>query len=172
MTASEKWPDNQTITIWGVKLALAIAGSRNYDPEVGRWTSKDPILFEGGDTNLYGYVGTVGKTPGIETNLYGYSFSDPVNFIDPNGLWATDRPYSGYYGWSGLLSRWYTHRVYNPIQFFFIDPFNPGREPRGPRLTPPDPNNGPPNPYDPPPYPWSPIKPPPTPSGRANGEGC
>lgn len=27
----------------------------DYDPEIGRWTSKDPILFGGGDTNLYGY---------------------------------------------------------------------------------------------------------------------
>ncbi|WP_374033379.1 RHS repeat-associated core domain-containing protein [Bdellovibrio bacteriovorus] len=44
-------------------------GARDYDPETGRWTSKDPILFNGGDTNLYGYV-----------------FSDPVNFIDPTGL--------------------------------------------------------------------------------------
>ncbi|WP_413568442.1 hypothetical protein ACLWBD_12815 [Bdellovibrio sp. HCB117] len=35
-----------------------------------------------------GYVGTVGKVPVIETNLYGYAFSDPVNFIDPEGLTA------------------------------------------------------------------------------------
>nr|BFD67005.1 hypothetical protein HAGR004_20270 [Bdellovibrio sp. HAGR004] len=46
-------------------------GARDYDPEVGRWTSKDPILFNGGDTNLYGYVA-----------------NDPVNFIDPMGLWS------------------------------------------------------------------------------------
>jgi RHS repeat-associated protein len=44
-------------------------GARTYDPEVGRWLSKDPILFNGGDTNLYGYV-----------------FQDPVNFLDPDGL--------------------------------------------------------------------------------------
>lgn len=63
---------------------------RDYDPETGRWTSKDPILFAGGDTNLFGYVGTVGIVPRMETNLYGYSFSDPVNFIDPTGLFGED----------------------------------------------------------------------------------
>ncbi|MBX3021994.1 MAG: PKD domain-containing protein [Bdellovibrionales bacterium] len=44
-------------------------GARDYDPETGRWTSKDPILFNGGDTNLY-----------------GYTFNDPINLIDPTGL--------------------------------------------------------------------------------------
>ncbi len=42
-------------------------GARDYDPEVGRWVSKDPILFDGG------------------YNLYAYSDGDPVNKIDPNG---------------------------------------------------------------------------------------
>jgi RHS repeat-associated protein len=44
-------------------------GARDYDPSIGRWTAKDPILFGGGDTNLYGYV-----------------LNDPVNFGDPGGL--------------------------------------------------------------------------------------
>ncbi len=44
-------------------------GARDYDPATGRWTAKDPILFAGGDTNLYGYV-----------------LNDPINFIDPEGL--------------------------------------------------------------------------------------
>jgi len=44
-------------------------GARDYDAETGRWTTKDPIRFSGGDTNLYGYV-----------------LSDPVNFVDPLGL--------------------------------------------------------------------------------------
>ncbi|MBK9041548.1 MAG: hypothetical protein IPL83_20750 [Bdellovibrionales bacterium] len=43
-------------------------GARDYNPTVGRWTSKDPIGFNGGDTNLYGYV-----------------INDPINFIDPDG---------------------------------------------------------------------------------------
>jgi uncharacterized protein RhaS with RHS repeats len=41
--------------------------ARNY-PEIGIWTSKDPIGFGGGNTNLYGYV-----------------LNDPVNFIDTAG---------------------------------------------------------------------------------------
>jgi RHS repeat-associated protein len=44
-------------------------GARDYDAETGRWTSKDPIGFGGGDTNFYGYV-----------------LSDPVNLVDPSGL--------------------------------------------------------------------------------------
>ncbi len=44
-------------------------GYRDYDPETGRWTAKDPILFAGGDTDLYGYV-----------------LNNPVNLIDPYGL--------------------------------------------------------------------------------------
>jgi RHS repeat-associated protein len=44
-------------------------GYRDYDPDTGRWTAKDPILFAGGDTDLYGYC-----------------LNDPVNFVDPSGL--------------------------------------------------------------------------------------
>jgi len=50
-------------------------GARDYDPQTGRWTAKDPIRFAGGDANLYSYV-----------------FSDPVNWIDPFGLCADDVP--------------------------------------------------------------------------------
>lgn len=44
-------------------------GARDYDAGVGRWTTKDPILFGGKDANLYAYL-----------------FGDPVNFVDPDGL--------------------------------------------------------------------------------------
>ncbi|MEK2645512.1 RHS repeat domain-containing protein [Bdellovibrio sp. BCCA] len=43
-------------------------GARDYSPIVGRWTNKDPIGFNGGDTNLYGYVA-----------------NNPVSYIDPTG---------------------------------------------------------------------------------------
>jgi RHS repeat-associated protein len=48
-------------------------GARDYDAETGRWTAKDPLRFEGGDSNLYGYV-----------------LNDPVNAIDPSGLFSAE----------------------------------------------------------------------------------
>jgi RHS repeat-associated protein len=44
-------------------------GARDYDAQTGRWTAKDLADFEGGNTNLYEYVG-----------------NDPVNFLDSFGL--------------------------------------------------------------------------------------
>jgi len=44
-------------------------GFRDYDPDTGRWTAKDPILFAGGDTDFYGYC-----------------LGDPINWVDPFGL--------------------------------------------------------------------------------------
>jgi RHS repeat-associated protein len=55
-------------------------GGRDYNPTLGRWTAKDPILFAGGDTNLYGYV-----------------LTEPVNSTDPSGLLP---------GWLSGISNW------------------------------------------------------------------
>ncbi|MCC7539584.1 MAG: RHS repeat-associated core domain-containing protein [Deltaproteobacteria bacterium] len=55
--------------LWDLDTGLVHFGAREYDPETGRWTSKDPIGFGGGDANLYGYV-----------------LGDPVNGFDPVGL--------------------------------------------------------------------------------------
>jgi RHS repeat-associated protein len=54
--------------LWDGDTRLVRFGARDYDAEIGRWTGKDPILFGGGQANLYAYVG-----------------SDPVNRIDPTG---------------------------------------------------------------------------------------
>jgi RHS repeat-associated protein len=54
--------------IYDRDTGLVRHGVRDYDPETGRWTAKDPIRFGGKDTTLYGYV-----------------FSDPINGLDLDG---------------------------------------------------------------------------------------
>ena len=57
--------------IYDQHTKLTRFGARDYDAQTGRWTAKDPIRFDGGDTNLYGYV-----------------VGDPVNAADFSGLRA------------------------------------------------------------------------------------
>ena len=58
-------------------------GARDYDPSTGRWTAKDPIMFNGGDTNLYAYVG---NNPLSYTDPYGLSKFDPFYGL-PKKFW-------------------------------------------------------------------------------------
>ena len=53
--------------LYDANTGLTRFGARDYDPAVGRWTTKDPIRFGGG------------------LNLYGYTANDPVNYVDPTG---------------------------------------------------------------------------------------
>ena len=71
--------------LYDADTKLVRFGARDYDPETGRWTAKDPIRFDGDGPNLYGYTDSVGKGL-VQTNFYGYTANDPVNFIDPEGL--------------------------------------------------------------------------------------
>lgn len=50
-------------------LTITNADARYYDPIDGVFISKDPASFAGGDANLYRYVG-----------------GNPVNYVDPYGL--------------------------------------------------------------------------------------
>jgi RHS repeat-associated protein len=57
--------------LYDADTGLVRFGARDYDPETGRWTAKDPIAFAGGDPNLYAYV-----------------LNDPINLIDSSGKGA------------------------------------------------------------------------------------
>jgi len=53
---------------WHEKSGLYLTWYRQYDPNLGRWLSRDPIEENGG------------------VNLYGYCENNPVNYVDPKGL--------------------------------------------------------------------------------------
>jgi RHS repeat-associated protein len=56
--------------------SLVRFGARDYDPETGRWTAKDPILFAGGSPCLFEYC-----------------CNDPMNFMDNMGLGGRNNYY-------------------------------------------------------------------------------
>ena len=67
------------------KTGLVRFGYRDYEPLTGRWTTKDPIFFKGGQGNLFGYVS-----------------NNPLNYVDPLGLWSFS--VGLYYGYGGTLT--------------------------------------------------------------------
>jgi RHS repeat-associated protein len=57
--------------IYDPDTGLVRFGARDHDSTTGRWTAKDPVGLNGGDSNIYGYV-----------------LNDPVNGTDRRGLWG------------------------------------------------------------------------------------
>jgi RHS repeat-associated protein len=55
--------------IYDAETGLVRFGARDYDSTIGRWTSKDPLTWGGGQSNLFGYVS-----------------NNPVNAVDSSGL--------------------------------------------------------------------------------------
>jgi len=55
---------------WHEESGLYLTMFRQYDPELGRWLSRDPLEEEEGDG----------------PNLYGYVLNNPIGGIDPTGL--------------------------------------------------------------------------------------
>ncbi len=63
-------PFSYTGRIFDVETGLLDYRARTYDPSLGKFLSKDPLSFNGGDVTLYNYVQ-----------------NNPVNWIDPTGLY-------------------------------------------------------------------------------------
>lgn len=95
---------------YDIETGLYYYRARYYDPEAGRFVSKDPIGFAGGDVNVYNY--TVGN---------------PVNWVDPDGLMILPNNPSGLPpGWSLDPSHKYGQRFRDPSGR--ILDWHPGRQ--------------------------------------------
>jgi RHS repeat-associated protein len=65
--SSEQWNDGDALTA----LGLSQLGARIYDPVIGRFLSRDPILI---------------PRTAATTNPYAFAMNDPMNSADPTGL--------------------------------------------------------------------------------------
>lgn len=100
---------------------LQFSRARHYDPKIGRFISEDPIGFEGGDINLYGYV-----------------WNSPLRFTDPMGLqgwgsrfadWADERTEFARNWWQRDPQHWVWNGTVNTgadLAFGFSDMFRVG----------------------------------------------
>jgi RHS repeat-associated protein len=87
---------------WDRETGLYYYRARYYDPMEGRFISKDPIGFRGGDVNLYAMV-----------------LNNPINAVDPLGLFCITLP---------SFATWETFGVSEPryhYSFLFGDPTGP-----------------------------------------------
>jgi RHS repeat-associated protein len=72
--------------LYDADTGLVRFGARDYDPSVGRWLSKDPSRFDGG-----------------QANIYVYANNDPVNFVDRDGRFAAVAgALAGPVGWAAI----------------------------------------------------------------------
>jgi|HubBroStandDraft_3_1064219.scaffolds.fasta_scaffold00489_4 RHS repeat-associated protein len=85
--------------LYDPQTGLVRFGYRDYDPQTGRWTAKDPLGLAGGEPTLYGYAG-----------------ADPVNNVDPSGLFPRDC------GWYKPLADWLCEQIQELADELDIDP--------------------------------------------------
>ncbi|MDK9717722.1 MAG: DUF6531 domain-containing protein, partial [Trichlorobacter sp.] len=88
---------------WDKETGLYYNWFRYYDPMEGRFISKDPIGFAGGDVNLFAYVQ-----------------NNPINWIDPEGLQQRS-PY-GEITAPSSLSHSVLNSLYTDYRFFVNNP--------------------------------------------------
>jgi RHS repeat-associated protein len=65
--STQQWNEGEALEEFG----LVHLGARLYDPVIGRFLSRDPLLI---------------PRTAATTNPYAFAFNDPVNFSDPSGL--------------------------------------------------------------------------------------
>ncbi|MCP2343147.1 RHS repeat-associated core domain-containing protein [Actinomadura rupiterrae] len=90
---------------------LTHLGARDYDPNTGRFISRDPVIDDNDPQQLNGYA---------------YSNNNPTNLLDPSGLWPWNYIWNaladpGSYDWSAdynFIGGWFDGTLQS-----FIDPF-------------------------------------------------
>jgi RHS repeat-associated protein len=86
---------------WDKETGLYYYRARYYDPTIGRFINRDPIGILG---NIYNNQYNVSFDQYVSSvqNTYAYTENNPVNYIDPSGLWSLS--VGVYYGYGGTVT--------------------------------------------------------------------
>jgi len=80
-----KQPYTFTGREWDKEIELYYYRARYYDPEVGRFVTRDPSLYLNVNPEIPYLLSTVIKKP-QELALYTFVINNPIRFLDPFGL--------------------------------------------------------------------------------------
>jgi RHS repeat-associated protein len=100
---STKYHDNET--------RLVYYGFRYYEPQTGRWLSRDPLGEPGHDLMVEMWdVSEIDQEDKLTPdNFYNFVFNDPVNRYDVNGEWVVP-VLKGAGAAAGAIGRWWAKR--------------------------------------------------------------
>jgi RHS repeat-associated protein len=108
---------------WEPEAGLYFNRARFYDPDSGRWLSRDPIRENGG-INLYGYVG---NDPVNKSDPFGLDFTNltsrPV-FVLRHGEWILVRPNQTLTGDTDAFSVGVDPWTGDHVAFKWVDPYD------------------------------------------------
>jgi RHS repeat-associated protein len=135
--------------MWSTEVSLNLTKFRAYDPELGRWLSRDSLA---------------NAEPLLGPNLYTYVNNDPVNLTDPSG-----QQWENYRRWVEIVRLIIDLTTDTPP--LFDVPENPP-VPVEPAPKPPVPTTGPRGPIPPKPPIYPPRRPPIPPSTPTGGDPC
>ncbi|WP_029914165.1 RHS repeat-associated core domain-containing protein [Pelobacter seleniigenes] len=108
LTASDDFTSSYAFTgrEWDEDLSLYYYRARYYDAQTGRFISKDPIGFAGGDVNVYRYVGNNSANEIDPLGLKTYLCKKPLSFGGTGIKSGPDIPGNPlYHQWSCVVTR-------------------------------------------------------------------
>jgi RHS repeat-associated protein len=109
-------PYTYTAREYDTETGLYFYRARYYDPKAGRFITKDPIGFAGGDYNLYVYAGNNPLSAIDPSGMELISLQEGIKIVNDANTWI-DVPYGSSNSRNGIDCSHLVYQVYNESSF-------------------------------------------------------